>query len=118
MDTALTEVSRGAATGMVGKVTASPRPVSVGNDAGAVTNGGGEDTTGLDIASAPANTSGFTRTGTPVTAVMRSAMVRRLTLPPDAASSKFSLTGSVKMLGRRSPLPIGTLTEPTHALCA
>ncbi len=86
---------------------------SVGSD-----GSGAKVATGLGTASLPANTSGFSRTGTPVTAVTRSAIVRRLTLPPETASSKFSMTGSVKMLGSRSLLPMGTLTDPIQALRA
>lgn len=60
------------------------------------------------------NTSGLTRTGTPVTAVMRSATVRRPTLPPVPRSLKLSRTGSWNTDGSFSFDPIGTLTEATQ----
>lgn len=117
--TAFTDASR-AATDSIGKGAGSappapePRLGKLGSDIAACAGTGAA----CSAVSVAPNTSGFRRTGTPVAVVMRSAIVRRLTLPPVAASSKLSRTGSVKMLGRRSPLPIGTLTDPTQALRA
>ncbi|MBW8757578.1 MAG: hypothetical protein JF586_08205 [Burkholderiales bacterium] len=112
-------MSRDSAAGSMAGAGGStaPRPGNCGSCGNGTAMWAGGDAR-RDVASAPPNTSGFSRTGTPVTAVMRSAMVRKLTLPPVAASSKFRRTDSVKMLGSRSPLPMGTLTDPTQALRA